>query len=88
MATSKKRSSETNKPPVARLRIGLIAASIWGRDTDNGSFYSVSFERRYKDAHDEWQSTHSYNADDLLILAKLADQAHSRILELQTEEAE
>ncbi|MCC7482957.1 MAG: hypothetical protein IT541_15675 [Hyphomicrobiales bacterium] len=88
MATSKKRSSETNKPPVARLRIGLIAASIWERDTENGSFYSVTFERRYKDSEGEWQSTHSYNADDLLVLAKLADQAHSRILELQSEEAE
>ena len=88
MATSKKRSSETNKPPVVRLRIGLIALSLWERDTENGSFYSVSFERRYKDSKGDWQSTHSYNAEDLLALAKLADQAHSRILELQSEEAE
>jgi len=85
--TTTKKNSETAKPPVAKLRIGLINASIWQRKTDNGTFYSVTFERRYKDAEDKWQSTHSYNADDLLTLGKLADQAHSKILELQSEDA-
>jgi hypothetical protein len=34
-----------------------------------------------------WQSTHNYDADNLLMLAKLADQAHSKILKLKTAEA-
>jgi hypothetical protein len=86
--TSKKsQSTETAKPPVAKLRLGLINASIWARVTENGTFHSVTFERRYRDGQGNWHSTHSYDASDLLTLAKLADQAHSKIVELQTTEA-
>jgi hypothetical protein len=84
MATNtKKTSTETAKPPVAKLRLGLINATIWERVTDNGTFHSVTFERRYRDSKGEWHSTHSYEPSDLLLLAKLADQAHSKILELK-----
>jgi len=86
--TSKKtQSTESAKPPVAKLRLGLLNASIWERVTDKGTFHSVTFERRYRDANGEWHSTHSYDASDLLALAKLADQAHSRILELRPAKA-
>jgi hypothetical protein len=81
-------ATETNKPPVARMRIGLIGASIWERATDKGTFHSVSFERRYKDAAGNWQTTHSFDTSDLLALSKLADQAHSKILELRNAEDE
>jgi hypothetical protein len=85
--TSKKQSSESAKPPVAKLRLGLINASIWERTTDNGKFHSVTFERRYRDGNGEWHSTHSYDTSDLLSLAKLADQAHTEINRLQSAEA-
>jgi hypothetical protein len=78
------KSTEPANPPVAKLRLGLINANIWQRSTDGKIFYSVSFERRYKDSQGKWQSTHGYNASDLLTLAKLADQAHSKIQELQS----
>lgn len=42
----------------------------------------MTFERRYKDANG-WASTHSYNPDDLLVLAKLADMAHTEISKLR-----
>ena len=88
MATNtKKTSTETAKPPVAKLRLGLINASIWERVTENGNRYSVTFERRYRDANGEWHSTHSYDTSDLLSLAKLADQAHTEINRLQSAEA-
>jgi hypothetical protein len=74
-------STEKAKPPVKTLRAGaLLYAKIWERSTEKGTFYSVSFERRYKDAHDEWRSTHSFGKDNLLSLAKLADQALSEIV--------
>jgi hypothetical protein len=85
--TSKKSSTETAKPPVAKLRLGLINASIWERTTENGKFHSVTFERRYRDAGGQWHSTHSYDASDLLTLSKLADQAHTEITRLQSTEA-
>ena len=87
--SNKAKPAETGKPPVAKLRIGLINATVWERPTaEKGTFYSVSFERRYQDSDGNWQSTHSYNRDDLLVLAKLADQAHSKIFELQSREAD
>jgi hypothetical protein len=52
--TSKKsQSTESAKPPVAKLRIGLINATIWERVTENGKFHSVTFERRYRDGNGE-----------------------------------
>jgi hypothetical protein len=81
--TAKNQSTETAKPPVAKLRLGLINASIWERVTENGNRYSVTFERRYRDTNGEWHSTHSYDAGDLLVLAKLADHAHTKIADLR-----
>lgn len=77
---------EAANPPVAKIRLGLITASIWERDTDERTFYSVSFERRYRDAEGNWKSSHSYDSQDLLTLAKLADLAHTKILEAQNGE--
>jgi hypothetical protein len=74
---------EPSKAPIVKLRLGLIWANVWQRITDEDAFYSVSFERRYRDTDGNWQSTHSYNADDLLLLAKLADQAHTEIMKIR-----
>jgi hypothetical protein len=86
-SSKKKQSTETAKPPVAKLRLGLLNASIWERTTEKGTFYSVTFERRYRDSEGNWHTTHGYDASDLLALSKLAYQAHSRILELRPSKA-
>ena len=75
--TKKNEAAETKNPPVGKVRVGLITASIWENKTDKGTFHNVTFERRYKDG-DQWKSSHSYNADDLLALAKAADLAHTQ----------
>ena len=46
--------------------------------------YNVTFSRLYKEG-DQWKSTHSFGRNDLLVLAKVADQAHTRIFELSQE---
>ena len=68
--------------PAAQLRYGSISAAIWKNETDKGSFYNVTFQRTYKDA-EELKNTQSFGRDDLLVLAKLADLAHTKIFELQ-----
>jgi hypothetical protein len=85
--TKKAQTTETAKPPVAKLRLGLLNATIWERTTEKGSFHSVTFERRYRDGEGNWHTTHSYDVNDLLTLAKLVDQAHSKIVELHTTKA-
>ena len=68
--------------PVAEVRIGLVVASIWQNDTDSGTRYNVTFSRLYRDG-DSWKNTRSFGRNDLLVVAKVADRAHDRILELQ-----
>lgn len=81
--TKKKEAAETKNAPVAKVRVGLITASIWENQTEKGAFHNVTFERRYRDGEGNWKSSHSYNADDLLSLAKSADLAHTKITELR-----
>ena len=82
ITSSKTKTTETAKPPIGKLRIGLLTASIWERTTDGGTFHSVTFERRYRDASGEWHSTQSFDKSNLLTLAKLADQADTEIARL------
>ena len=77
-------TNETKKnAPVAKVSVGLQTASIWKNESEGRAFYNVTFDRRYRNAQGEWKSTDSYGADDLLALAKLADLAHTKVLELQ-----
>ena len=75
--------------PTHEVRIGAIKAAIWKNDTASGVRYNVTFSRIYKDKDDDqWKSTDSFGRDDLLVLAKVADQAHSWIHALGQEKEE
>ena len=45
----------------------------------------MTLSRSYKDANDEWKSADSFSVNDLLLVAKLADEAHSWIIQKQQE---
>jgi hypothetical protein len=64
--------------PAHQLRIGLIKAAIWANVTREGMIFNVTFERAYRDG-EAWKSSNSFGRDDLLKLAKVADEAHSWI---------
>lgn len=80
MTNTKQENAEPKAAPVAKVRVGLITASIWENRNEKGTFHNVTFERRYK-AGDQWKSTRSYGTGDLLELAKAANMAHTKILE-------
>lgn len=80
MSFKKNKLTEKSNPPVAKIRVGLITASIWERATEKGTFYNVTFERRYKDNEGNWKSANGFDTHDLLALAKCADLAHTEIL--------
>ena len=86
--TNKNEAAATKNPPVAKIRVDLINASIWKNPTDKGIFYNVTFESRYRDGEGNWKSSHSYTSNDLLALGKAADLAHSKIVELRNGEME
>ena len=69
---------KTKAKPIHEVRLGYIKAAVWRNETEAGVRYNVTFSRLYKDG-DNWQSTESFGRDDLLLLAKVADQTHSWI---------
>jgi hypothetical protein len=78
--------STTKNKPADDVRLGTIRAAIWRNDGEKGARYSVTFERLYKEGS-EWKTSSSFGRDELLLLAKVADRAHSRIFELAAEDA-
>jgi hypothetical protein len=77
--------------PVKVVRIRNIRGNVWANRAQNGRlFYSVTFDRLWKDDDElgegnrvvkrgEWHQSGSFGADDLLLLAKIADLAHTWI---------
>ena len=71
--------SESNKP-AHEVRLGRIKATIWANETENGTRYNVSIVRIYKDGED-WKEATSFGREELLLVAKVADMAHTWIYE-------
>ena len=67
-----------NKPH--EIKLGRIKATIWANDTANGTRHNVQVTRLYKDG-DDWKESDSFGRDDLLLVAKVLDLAHTWIFE-------
>lgn len=68
--------------PAKKFRIGLVNATVWRQEVEGGKpFYTVSLQRQYKNSAGDWQAGDSYNHDDLLNLAKVAERAEQWIAE-------
>ena len=78
--------SDKKSAPAARINIFPVSAAIWRNENKKGVFYSVSFERSFRDDQNKWQTSSTFNASDLLVLAKVADLAHTKIMELRASE--
>lgn len=64
--------------PAHKIRHRDILVTIWKNSGDKGPWYSVIPSRVYKQG-EEWKETDRFDFDDLLLLAKLLDEAHSWI---------
>jgi hypothetical protein len=73
--------ANSKKKPVHEVRLGRVRAAVWENDTKSGSMHNVTLTRLYKDDDDKWADSTSFGRDDLPLLAKVADQAHSWIFE-------
>lgn len=69
--------------PAHKIRSGALEVAVWRQENDKGSWFSVTMSRSYKQG-DEWKQSDSYGTDDLLLLAKLLDQAHTWIISQPT----
>jgi hypothetical protein len=76
--------SDNGKKPAAKVTLYPVSAAIWRNASGTGEvFYSATFERSYKDPEGKYKSSDSFNSDHLLLLAKVADLAHTEILKLR-----
>ena len=66
----------TKQKPAHEIRLGRIKATIWENETEQGTRYNVTVNRLYKDG-DEWKQTASFGREDLPLVAKVVDMAHS-----------
>lgn len=69
-----------NKKPVHEVRLGRIKAVIWANDTTSGIRHNVSITRLYKDG-ETWKDSTSFGRDDLPLVAKVADLAHTWVFQ-------
>jgi len=76
----------SKQKPVHEIRLGAIKAAIWENETTVGTRHNVTFSRLFKD-DEGWKQTESFGREDLLLVAKVADQAHSWIFEQTQREA-
>lgn len=72
--------TEKAERPVHEIRLGRIKAAIWANEAQAGVRHSVTFVRLWKDG-EEWKTSTSFGRDDLPLIAKVADQAHTWIFE-------
>ena len=73
-------AAERNRP-VHTVRLRNIRAAVWANESEQGTRYNATFCRLYKDGEGFWRSSDSFGRDDLLLLAKVADLAHTWISE-------
>lgn len=86
MATAQATASSV-KRPVHEIRFGRVKAAIWENETSQGVRHNVTFQRIYRDG-ETWKTTDSFGRDDLQLVQKVADLAHTWIYEQAQESSE
>jgi hypothetical protein len=73
-------ATQNAKRPVHEIRLGRIKAAIWENDTKDGTRHNISLSRIYKDGT-QWKDSTSFGRDDLPLVAKVSDLAHTWVYE-------
>lgn len=71
------------KRPVDQFRDAGVQASIWENGSGKNAFRIATFQLRYRDKDENWQTSTSYGTNDLLHLEKAVAEARSRIMTWQ-----
>ena len=79
-APKKSPPREVTNRPVHEVRLGRIRAAVWANSTETGIRHNVTVSRIYKDDKSgEWRDSQSFGRDDLPLVGKVCDIAHSWI---------
>ena len=66
--------------PVHEIRLGRVRAALWENATANGPRHNVTVSRLYKDG-EQWKDSSSFGREDLPLVIKVLDLAHTWIYE-------
>jgi len=78
-ATKSQNRQDDKAQPAFACRHRRLQVAVWQNDSSNGTFFTASMQRSYKDG-EEWKRTQAtLNRDDLLVTAKLLNWAHSAV---------
>ena len=69
---------QSDNKPIHTIRHRAIKVAIWKNQTTKGAMYDVKVTRGYKE-DETWRDSYSFGYDDLLVVAKLMNDAHSFI---------
>lgn len=72
--------ADINNKPVHEVRLGKVKACVWANSTEKGTRHNVTLVRIYKDG-DDWKESKTFGRDDLPLLMKVADLAHTWIFQ-------
>ena len=77
--------AEQRSKPEKSFRSGAISVAVWkntvkAQNSRTSLFRTVSFERRYKNADGQWQSTSQLRRDDIPRLVYLLNKAYEHII--------
>ncbi len=83
LKSPKAQASSESKRPLKTIREDDCSASIWPRtvtkDGSDRTFYSVTFERRYKDKDGQFHYTKSFDAGSLSQLATIIQKTNDEL---------
>jgi len=72
--------------PIHEFRLGAIKAAVWKNETETGARYNVTLCRIFKEG-EAWKTTDSFGRDELLVVGKVADLAHTWIHQQEQEDS-
>lgn len=78
--------TERNKPDHV-VRDGSLKAAIWKNRSDDGSYYTVTLAKTYKDQDGNLRDTQSFYQSDLLRIAELGRETYGKIRDLRREQS-
>jgi len=79
-----KNESESKSPPIHKIHVGSVVASIWrGISREGKTHYKTNVVRPYKDSENNYKKSDYYMETALLELSKAAELAHTWIVDRQ-----
>ena len=76
--TTTEKTAEAKKGPIDEIRVNGCKVTVWENKTDKGVRHNVTIQRIYRDG-EQWKTSDSFGRDDLPLVIKVADLAHTWI---------